>query len=132
MADDGRQPKAKEGISVHCGSDSAILEGLTKLLLASIARKASGLTRSMTMAQDESDVVVCKECRRPLPEHQVRMLNKPEYNLWYREGYCSLSCFQKQTSAVSTSGSHLPSQIQPAIAAKPTDQLLAIWRENDR
>jgi len=36
----------------------------------------------------------CKRCGIELPESQVRSMTKPEYNEWYRDGYCSYTCFK--------------------------------------
>ena len=40
--------------------------------------------------------VHCKGCGKPLTQaHVDYMLGNPKYNDWCREGFCSLSCFEK-------------------------------------
>ena len=48
----------------------------------------------------------CRCCGKPLLQIQIDSgLGNPQYNEWYREGYCSFVCFQFQGNATVETGS---------------------------
>ena len=81
------------------------------------------------MTQDESTVIACKGCGRPLPQHQVRIMNRPGNNPWFREGYCSYYCFQEHAESPVTPMSKTSVGTHETIHLKAPPPVTPIWND---